>query len=344
MSIYDYVHGGQAVPIKTKRVFLQSGTAYEGFAVCYKVNAVNVTAENEAMVTASKAYGSGAWCDARRLLVAAPDHTNAIHFAGVVAKESHEVVGPNWITIHTPGSVCKIYSLSSGASAGAGITATDPIHSSFTTTANIARVLTYTIACNSTANTYISSYNGAFVYAGYPGEGSVKCMEQTTAYHGGDTTWDSKCLVMAELMTGQPSGGVQLVAWGSSISSAVLSVDDSHDWARVLTPIGISVLTVAATKPTSTAYGFISIGAGTFIGQKKGFYVPVVAAGTAPALAYVKMVVGASTVAAVRGTTVTSVIAFGSVAGDFVEIEWLGSYWYVKALCSSATTVPVIGN
>lgn len=341
--IQSYIHGGGAVPIKTKRVFLKENTVYEGFAVCYSFDAKGVTAENES-VASTAAFGTtySKWCDARRLLVEIPDYENGIHFAGVVAKESHGVVGPNWITIHTPGSICNIYSL---ASAGAGITATDALNSSNTTVAG-ARMLTYSIACNSTAKTSISSYNGTFVWAGYAGEGSVRPLQAVTAYHGGDTAWDSKQLVMAELMMGPPSGGVQLVAFGSSISSAVVTTDTDHNWAKVLTPIGVSVITIGGAAPTTTAYAYISWLNGTYFGQRKGFFVPVVAAGTAPALAGPAtntFLMGASTAAAVRPTGVTSAIAFGSVARDFIELTWTGGQWYVTALCSSASTVPVCG-
>jgi hypothetical protein len=42
----DTVSGGGVLK-KTKRVFLASGTAYEGYAVCYNFDAKNVTAEDD---------------------------------------------------------------------------------------------------------------------------------------------------------------------------------------------------------------------------------------------------------------------------------------------------------
>jgi hypothetical protein len=54
-------HGGAAYPKKTKRVFMLSGTANQGEAVCYQYDALTVTAENDSLGTISAAD----WTDAR---------------------------------------------------------------------------------------------------------------------------------------------------------------------------------------------------------------------------------------------------------------------------------------
>ena len=221
------VHGGGVLK-KTKRVFLRTGTAHAGYAVCYNWDAVGVTAENDTMSVNTAITD---WCDARRVMVEAPSYENNMHFAGVVAEESNGVVGPNWITIHEPGSICKIYSAST----------VDPRDDSISTK-NSGEMLTFTIATNSAGAA--GDDNGQFKYGGLPGEGSAIILEAETS---GDA------LVMAQLLKGPASGGYQ-----------TLECLTTHTGATAI-PHGCILL---SSKATASAVASIAVSDGKFVGQK----------------------------------------------------------------------------
>lgn len=355
---YNAIHGN-AAPTKTKRVFLRTGTAKEGFAVCYNFDAVGVDAENNALTTSyGRALGTtlNYYNDARRLMVEPPNYQNGIHFAGVVAHESHDVEGPNWITIHEPGSICKIYAVPSAGGANLATALTHPYIStgasgSAQTTAAALHILNYTISCTSArasivdGEPYMSGYNGQFCFPGMPGAGAAICLEAAVE-NSADTAWDQSNLIMAELMEGPPSGGVQTISFGSSVSSIVVNdVTDDH-WESILTPFGVSRISVGGTKPSNTT--LITLLGGTFVGQRKLYHIPAIAAGTNIGLEHDHFMLGAGFSSQIQAAAtgfdalVTS-LAIGSVANDYLLLDWNGVDWQVIAASTALNTTVVHG-
>jgi hypothetical protein len=189
--------GGGGVLTKTKRVFLASGnTAYTGYAVCYNHDAVAQTVEAYAMTVLTAITD---WCDARRVQVEAPSQNNNVNFAGVVDRQSNGVVGPNWILIHEPGSICNV--------------ATSAVISIGTTSQNETAYLNFTVGMNSAAS--YTSLNGKFTYAGFAGAGAAQILEENAA----------NGLAMAQLLEGPQSGGVQAIGTVVTIT-AIANVSD----------------------------------------------------------------------------------------------------------------------
>jgi len=189
MTVFN-VHGA-AAPKDTQRVFLISGTANTGYGVCYNADIVDAVAE-ESSGAATISAPIDKWCDARRMQVERPTFRNAMHFAGVVDDASDGVVGPNWITIHKPGSICEIYA---GTVASAGITAG---------VAEGTKILGFCIPTGSlgavlTAYVSVGYDQGSFVGPALPGEGAALVLAEGAA----------SAKYMAQLMTGKPCGGVQ---------------------------------------------------------------------------------------------------------------------------------------
>jgi len=210
-----FVSGG-GVYTKTRRVFLVSGTAREGYAVCYNWDAQNVTAENDTLANASAPY----WCDARRVMVEAPSYNNHMHFAGVVAKESDGVVGPNWISIHEPGSVCNIYA---AAAASAGIGGDK----------NTGDMLTFGVAVNSVGAA--DTDNGKFIGPGLPGEGSAILLSEGSA----------NGLRMAQLLEGPPSGGYQTLSYTTTLAGTTVIIHGFCELESVAAAAGAASIPVA---------------------------------------------------------------------------------------------------
>lgn len=243
MSIESYVHGGGAVPVRTRRVFLHTGTAYEGLAVCFNNDAVNVTAENESVASGTRGFHSAidGWSDARVLMVEAPKEGNMLTFAGVVAKESDGVVGPNWITIHRPGSICRVYStciVSSLITGGIGVAAI-----------SVAKVLNFCYAIQgNTAAVLTAPRSGAFLGGGFRGEGAAQMLAEGVASLPNDTY-----LKMARLLEGPPSGGITYLACTSvdmGQASHTSPYVPLHGTCIVMaSSAGSAIVTIAAAGP-----------------------------------------------------------------------------------------------
>jgi len=307
------IHGGAAVPVKTKRVFLHTGTAHEGYAVNYNWDAIDVTAENEtgytgqfgtAAVTASIAM----WCDARQLMVEAPSADNNCHFAGVVDKASDNVVGPNWITVHEPGSVCKIYTIGTVSAGGSY--------------RNTGGTLSFTIAKSSTGG--VGAYNGMFYKSGLPGRGTAVVLAEGAASVPGDTY-----LKMARLMTGDESGGVQTLASMTEILGRAAST---------LGVINQGVITYADAVSTGPyTAGQISVGNGKKVGQHLIIGGPLAAAScliSVYALQAVPFTTGPAALAATCWVTCTT----GNLTAEtqWMDLVWNGLAWisFSNAKCT----------
>ncbi|KKK88294.1 hypothetical protein LCGC14_2744640, partial [marine sediment metagenome] len=163
---------GGGVLTKTKRVFLLAGTAKEGYAMCYNFDAFDVTAENVTQTT--PAISKADFNDARRVMVEPPNTGNNMHFAGVVSYKSDGVVGPNWIEIYEPGSICDIYA------------SVDCDHGSSGVSPNSWQVLTFDVNLTTASS-------GKWRDHGLPGSGAAVVLQDVSRA-------STNGLIMAELM------------------------------------------------------------------------------------------------------------------------------------------------
>ena len=301
----DKVSGGGVIT-KTKRVFLVSGTAKAGWWVNYNWDAVNVAAENQTLTLASEVR----WCDARRIQVEYPSVNNYLHGAGVIDKSSNDVVGPNWINIHEPGSICPISVASAVCSAG------------IQGGNNTGQFLTFTIA---TSTTFGSHQTGQFYAGGLPGIGSAIILNDAVA----SDVLPVK-MPMAELMTGpMQSGGVQCYD--------IISTDTGiTTW----TWHGLTLIT--AVTATISADCILTVPDGKFIGQKKIFACTGIATAVGLRLETTKYAAAINSIFPAFATLSTPVVAViisaitvGSAA-SWASMEWNGSAW--ELICSKSCT------
>lgn len=292
-----YVHGGAAAPRKTKRVFLLSGTAEEGGAVCYNWDALTVTAENDTLGGSLATNSAADWTDARRTMVEVPANGNNMHFAGVVDRASDGVVGPNWITVHEPGSVCKIRTV---ATVSTGISNTGDM--------NTGAMLTFNISTTSAAGA--GTNNGRFEIGGLPGSGSAVVLAEGAASVPNDSY-----LKMAELCVGPPSGGVQ----GGTLITVALAASS------VLIPHGVVNLDNTDLTTEAETAAAISIADGVFVGQKLVVIGPTAANSVAVNVEWATGVIPASSVAFVAVTRATL-----SAPTEAAGAEWNGAAWIVN--------------
>ena len=187
-----YIHGSQAAPRNTKRAFLLSGTAKKGYGLCYNHDIIDATAE-QSTGSSTISASIATWCDARKVQVELPSVNNALHFAGVIDEASDGKVGPCWVVIHEPGSICEIYAGSIASSQITGGVAGN-------------KVMTFCVAVNSvgavaTAFVSVGYANGAYVGPALYGAGAALLLAEGVA----------STYYMAELLTGRPSGGYEFI-------------------------------------------------------------------------------------------------------------------------------------
>jgi len=287
----DKVSGG-AAGTKTKRVFLLSGTVNRGRAVCYQWDAVGVTAENDSVTALGTAISD--WSDARDIIVEKPDYFNKKFFAGVVAKGSDGVIGPNWIDIHLPGSVCDIFTHA--------VTSVGPVGS-----VGVGQTLTFGFALDSSG---VLQNQGEFMGQGFPGEGSATVLQEGVA----------SSYVMAKLQDGPPSGGYQEVATNSLMDYTVSC------------PVGGVICFVSAALDAGIAS--VNIADGEYIGQKMALRYALAAVENTTELVpasnlYVEfssgVVIGTGSVV----MAAVSIITF-ETANEFALLEWSGANWIVQ--------------
>jgi hypothetical protein len=290
---------GGGVLTKTKRVFLAGGnTAYTGRAVCYNHDAVAQTAEGYAMSVLTAITD---WCDARRVQVEAPSQNNNINFAGVIDRQSNGVVGPNWILIHEPGSICQV--------------ATSAVISIGTSTQNENAYLSFTIGVTSAAE--YTTLNGKFTYTGLLGAGAAQILEESTA----------NGLVMAQLVEGSQCGGVQAV--GTTVTISALGVNSD------LPLIQHGVVTLTACNLNTADPDYFSVGLSAvsykFPGQRliiktAASTTAVNATISAAGLYWPQQSVGTSL--EVKYTALATVDA---ATGFMLDMMNNGTFWYVNS-------------
>mgnify|MGYP001614255864 FL=1 len=287
--------GGGGVLTKAKRVFYRAGTAYEGYAVCWNFDALDIAAEGETITAASATD----WCDARRVQVEDPSFENNVHFAGVIDGASAGVVGPNWILIHEPGSICKVH------------TAITVDHRDATATSvNSYQMLTFGVCTNSVgaAHTTAPYINGQWQKYGLPGEGSAIVLEAATT---------ASALVMAELLTGPQSGGRQYLP---ILATAIYGITVTYQG-----------VTFISAETNATTVGSCAIGAGTFIGQRKIIEVDGALSGVGIQVSFANgntvNLSGEYLIAA----PLVGVTAVTLISGGFLDMYWNGTKWIALA-------------
>jgi hypothetical protein len=316
MPVTQAVHGGGSAPTYTRRVYYTgTDTLQEGYALCYNYDAADQTPETLTTwgdgTTVSLADSLTA-TPARRIQVEKPSIFNLCHFAGVVTAKGAGFTGPGYLEINMPGSVCNIYS---GAN-------TD--HEQGTSSIPSGQIIT------------VTNQSYAFKYTGLPGCGSAVVL--------GDVDRSStNGLVMAELMTGQQSGGVQEI-WNQGTAGTVgeemiAGTATSLGGSVYLIPYGTIVLNLSATAAALTASltGMLaSVAQGIPLGSKREIYT-VDDTDTVGALTIV-----CSDTRRIHGSLPTT--SLGGISGTFgicsasldqATFEWSGRHWTLTRLNNS---------
>jgi hypothetical protein len=294
------VHGSQAAPRNTKRAFLLTGTAYKGKAVCYNFDITDAIAEHSTGTIATLTAAISAWCDARRVQVEAPSYQNNLNFAGVVDEVSDGKVGPAWILIHEPGSICEIYA-KSVATVGSR---------------NTGQLMNFLMDYASTASvvgTAVGTANGEFYDGGFPGVGAAQLLAEGAAAN----------YYMAELQTGPPSGGVQRYSIVSTSPGVTI--------------ITHGVVLISAAAAGTVVAALLSVAAGKFVGQHLQIRIAA-AAGTAtlefqPRVSIADGVTALlslenGTVANCWNQAATTWAFLTGATNDRVDAKWDGVQWY----------------
>lgn len=292
--------GGGGVLVNTQRVFYRTGTATEGYAVCWNFAAASIAAEGETISNASSAD----WCDARRVRVEDPSFENNMHFAGVIDGASNGIVGPNWILIHRPGSICKVHTAITVDHRDASVTS-----------ANSGQALTFGVCTNSVGAAHTSApyINGQFMKYGLAGEGTAIVLEAATT---------ASALVMAQLMTGPPSGGRQYIP---AMSSTIMGV--------TITYHGITYISAEAGATTVMS---IAIGNGCFIGQRKIIELDGAVTGVGLKVSFTGAT-GNLSAEYLSNPQQVAITAATLLSGEYVDMVWSGSKWSATGLASKIT-------
>lgn len=304
MGFVNQIHGG-AAPSNTESVYYTgSDTLLEGYTLCYDFNAVDVTAEGVAFSTPESVFS-----DARRVRVEKCTEGNKIHFAGVVAANSDGVTGPGWVTIHTPGSVCSVYAdadcdheRSAGAASGQLL--------------------------NVTVGQYYMTDEG------WPGTGAAMVLQDVDR----DTV---NGLVMAQLMTGPPSGGYHLIAIPSTTTDSVCTLSVL----MLADPIFMGAYRFTGTS--SDGHG-ISVMCGTAEGKYDGQRFRITSTSLLTNTVFTRdplvissgFIPGLGTSLALGSLIMTSGFSFAvgfSLAADHITCVYNGGRWVVEALGSTTT-------
>jgi len=288
-----YVHGGAAAPRKTKRVFLRTGTAAEGKALCYNWDSLN--RDTEAILTTDAQIGADDWGDPRRTQVEPPLYSNNLHFAGVVDHASDGVVGPNWVTINEPGSVCKVYTGAAVSVGGGGVI-------------NQGTTRNFTVATNSLGAA--GTANGEFNYAGLPGCGCAMLLAE-----GAASTPDDSYLKMALLQDGPASGGVQTLTLISVNATETIAIQHG-------------VLNWSISNTSAELGGTISVQAGDFIGQEMIVMSPLATNSNAVTVDSLKFTSAALSLEYLAGVGMISVAGvLLSAPTEYFHGKWNGAAW-----------------
>lgn len=291
------VHGGGTTPVFTQRVYyIGTDELLEGYSLCYNFDSYDQSAEALSTHMNTGDFGVDDASPARRIQVEKPSINNCVHWAGVVSEKSAGKTGPCWVEIYKPGSVCNIWCDASvdHGSTGVGM--------------NSGQILTF--SCD--------SYG--FEYAGVPGVGSAIVLQDV------DRSTTSG-IVYAELMTGMPSGGVQIVNSTHFAAEQVVSTGG----ALCVAPFGTTIIpSTAFTAAGLTADLTCCLVAadGEWIGQTKLFKTETAISDNALAVTLSTATYVNSS--ALRVTTPASLTASINGDNDGIIATWNGLFWEFK--------------
>jgi hypothetical protein len=302
MPITQAVHGGGTAPSTTQRVYY-TGTdeLLEGYALCYNFDASDVSAENLTL-----SAGVDEECPARRLQVEKPSVNNCVHFAGVVSnKHASGFTGPGWIEINMPGSICNIYAAASVD------------HGSTGTGMNTGQILTFDL------DAYTFTHDGCI------GSGSAIVLQDVDRS-------STNGLVMAELCTGMPSGGVQTV----NSTHFAAEQDVSVGGVLCMAPFGVTILpstAFTANALTAALTTCLVAADAQWLGQYKEFRQTVSTGATGVQITastalwpYSSTAPRVTTPAVLTTSIVTNLVTFNA--------RWDGIAWVIGTNSSVATT------
>lgn len=302
MGFINKIHGGAAPSDTTSVYYTGTSTLGEGYVLCYDFNAYDVNQENTAQTSPN--VGEEVWADARRVLVEKCTEQNKLHFAGVVARDSDGVTGPGWVTIHRPGSICNVYCYSdidsenpAAGTEGAGT------------------------ACGELINIVVGQwYMRKF---GFPGCGAALVLQDVDCSSAAG-------LVMAELMTGLPSGGINYLDAMTSIENGVantLGCTASNLMGYVPACCGCYVATDGGISDMILSFVIEDADAG-FIGQRVGiFNSTFISDSISLQISLCNRSVLTDIDGGAGGLIVTSASFEISAAGDYITLEWDGVNW-----------------
>lgn len=291
MPVTQTVHGGGTAPVYQQRVYyIGTDTLHEGYALCYNFDAYDVSAENLSAHLDTGDYGADDPCPARRLQVEKPSFYNSMHFAGVVAEESEGVTGPGWVVINRPGSVCNIY-------CNANVDHAD--------TTNIA---TGEVRVFNTGQYY-------FKGEGFPGSGAALILQDKDRS-------STAGLVMAELLTGLPSGGYCTII--STMMSAGGAVSDGGSVSNF--PRQGVIANPLTDDPTADLTIKLLASDASWMGQTVMF----TNEGTASAFA-VTVSGHYTTGSTLEATGPQSIVGSITETGESIIATWNGAIWQISA-------------
>jgi len=288
------IHGGGAPQMTMQVYYTGTSTLYEGYALCFDFNAADVNQENAAQT--SPDVGEEYFNASRRLLVEKPTEKNKIHFAGVVAEQSDGVTGPGWVTIHRPGSVCNVYAYSNcdhERSADAN-------------------------ASGQLLNVVVGQWY--MMDGGFPGTGAAMVLQDVDR----STTAG---LVMAELMSGPPSGGYVDVVIPAATSSLSVQLSAIPVYAGVYNFVSQAAAVTAVILSTR-----VQSGDGKWIGQRCQFQMPAGATGSDGSIS---VEVSTAQFPFASASSLVSATIQLSAAEEFAQLEWSGVAW----ICNGAHQV-----
>lgn len=300
------VHGGGTSPAIVRRVYyIGTDTLREGYALCYNFDVADETAEALTLSLAESLVET----PARRLQVEKPTWKNSFHFAGVVSDKSNGVTGPGWVEINCPGSICNIYTFIN----------CDHEHANLNSGANVASGQ----IINFTAEQYY------FAFSGFVGSGSAIVLRDIDRS-------STAGLVMAELVTGPPSGGVQSIQSVHMADAGAVCLGGSILFA----PWGMTVngKTLSGQDAAFTAAGStLGLGAnmgGTYVspGTLKGFRTVVSQSGTWETFDIGVSLGTRSCITSIAGGAMNSLLVdgtfnVGSLIGEGGTWRWSGNAW-----------------
>lgn len=279
----------------TKRVkYLGTVTTYEGMPVCYNYDSLDNGTGTD---TTALLPAIG-----RRNEVEEPNYTNYLHFAGVVTGKSVGKTTNDYIEIYEPGAVCNVYA---GADCDHG------------TTLNTGQVLGFGV----------QQPTPKFLPDGIPGMGSALVLQDVDRS-------STAGLVMCELMTGLPTGGVCWV--NSTCISTNVVTSTTAALSQITRTNARAGVTVIATSLAATSPVIFLVPSGPFPGARRTVMVNSlggVSANLSVTFSVAKVHYASSLIQSDVAVALSS--ANGSAVAAWVTAVWNGKAWTTEVIISA---------